>query len=598
MKINLKSIKFSAALLACAMAASSCEDVFEPAAENLNDLDFVIANGDYMSGILSSLYGSVPALSNSIGSDLATSDITALDDKNTYKNLSNTWTAASSPFSGSWTSCLNWINYCNIFIAHCGETKWQPNENDNNLLIDRFTAEARALRGIYGYTLLKYFGGKDNSGNFLGYPIFLNEFNGVVDFNMPRNSFQECLNQIVEDLDYAIDALPEDYKTFSDDEVPEKYKKMGVNGIAYSTAFGSHLKGKISGRIAKAYKSKALLLAASPAFEGACDKSYADAAKVAGELIASIGGVEGLDPDGITWYAQGDDFQAGSSSPEVIWRNNKNKGSADYDLGIQWEKRYLPPTLNGQATAFPTQNIVDAFGMVDGYPTAKSSKFDSSNPYEGRDPRLAKYIIFDGSKMSDKVINTAAGSGNDGYKATGATVTGYYLKKHLREDATIAADGTSSYQFHFKTILRYTEVFLNFAEAANEAYGPKGNDAAGFSAFDVIKAIRERAGICKGEEDPYLNQCANSKEDMRELIRNERRIELCFEDQRFFDLRRWKDMDGLNETVYGCNISGTGNKTYTNEVEHTISYKDYMIYCPVPDKETLKWSNLAQNMGW
>ena len=117
----------------------------------------------------------------------------------------------------------------------------------------------------------------------------------------------------------------------------------------------------------------------------------------------------------------------------------------------------------------------------------------------------------------------------------------------------------------------------------------------GFSAYDVMKAIRERAGICANVDDPYLNECAADKDKMRELIHNERRIELCFEGFRFWDLRRWKA--DLNETVKGMKITGDPAHYEVVDVE-TRSYKDYMYWGPIPYSETLKYDQLQQNKGW
>ena len=142
-------------------------------------------------------------------------------------------------------------------------------------------------------------------------------------------------------------------------------------------------------------------------------------------------------------------------------------------------------------------------------------------------------------------------------------------------------------------MIRYTEIFLGFAEAANEAWGPKGGSH-GFTAYDVIKAIRERAGICVGTTDAYLDECAANKDKMRELIRNERRLELCFEGHRFWDLRRWNA--SLTEAAKGMSITGTDYSVLPNvEVR---DYKDYMNYGPLPYGEVIKYSNLLQNDGW
>ena len=148
---------------------------------------------------------------------------------------------------------------------------------------------------------------------------------------------------------------------------------------------------------------------------------------------------------------------------------------------------------------------------------------------------------------------------------------------------------------HYTPRIRYTEMYLDYAEAANEAYGPVGTGARSYSAYDVIKAIRKRAlGL---NSDPYLEEVKGDKVKMAQLIRNERRLELCFESFRFWDLRRWKvDITKLNETVRGMDVNGT---VYTplNSVE-TRSYQNFMFYGPIPNSELLKYNSLVQNTGW
>jgi hypothetical protein len=163
-------------------------------------------------------------------------------------------------------------------------------------------------------------------------------------------------------------------------------------------------------------------------------------------------------------------------------------------------------------------------------------------------------------------------------------------------------------QQHIYARIRYTEIFLAYAEAANDAWGPKADPTGvGFTAYDVIKAIRTRAGLGTDEYgrqlpegDAYLEECANDQTKMTNLIRNERRIELCFENKRFWDLRRW--LLPLNEPVKGVRIDrndDTGELTYTIiEVEKRVFDNSYQCYGPIPKSEVLKWSNLKQNKGW
>ena len=147
---------------------------------------------------------------------------------------------------------------------------------------------------------------------------------------------------------------------------------------------------------------------------------------------------------------------------------------------------------------------------------------------------------------------------------------------------------------HYVARIRYTELYLDYAEAANEAWGPKGG--MGYTAYDVIKALRERAGITSTD---YLDECAAAgKEAMRELIRNERRIELCFEGWRFWDLRRWKA--NINETAKGVKITNTGDGKlydYSLSVE-TRNYKENGYYGPIPYDQILNFPSLVQNAGW
>ena len=245
----------------------------------------------------------------------------------------------------------------------------------------------------------------------------------------------------------------------------------------------------------------------------------------------------------------------------------------------------------------PTQNLVDAFPAANGYSISDSrSHYDAANPYADRDPRLALYIIYNGAKegVSDAAIQT----GSDATTADGlnkretSTRTGYYMKKRLRMDVNCNPSMTQG-KAHYNPRMRYTEFFLNYAEAANEAYGPRDNGGHNYSAYQVMKAIRYRAlGLT---EDPYLDECANDRDKMRQLIRNERRLELCFESFRFWDLRRWKA--DINEAARGVDIANNSTYTPLESVEER-SFADYMYYGPIPRTETLKFSNLLQNKGW
>ena len=230
------------------------------------------------------------------------------------------------------------------------------------------------------------------------------------------------------------------------------------------------------------------------------------------------------------------------------------------------------------------------------YRTHVNSGYDENNPYANRDPRLNLYIVVNGSTVGSNTIDTSADniSNNDGLNREDgySTRTGYYLRKHIREDVYLSSTTTTG-QPHYSPRIRYTEIYLNYAEAANEAWGPTGMGTHGYSAYDVMKAIRQRAGVGVDNGDPYLESTKNDQAKMRELIRNERRLELCFEGFRFWDMRRW-GLD-LTEPAKGIRIS---KGTYEVITVENRNYKSYMQYGPIPYSEVVKFSALEQNQGW
>lgn len=256
------------------------------------------------------------------------------------------------------------------------------------------------------------------------------------------------------------------------------------------------------------------------------------------------------------------------------------------------EQAQFPPSLFGNGRVNPTQNLVDAFPAVNGYPISDPlSNYNPANPYANRDPRLAMYIVYSGNTLAGKTIKTGMGGGTDAKDSIQtSTRTGYYLKKLLREDVNVNPVSPSTKK-HYEVHMRATELYLIYAEAANEAWGPDGKGTFAFSAREVIAAIRKRAGIT--QPDNYLASIS-SKEAMRNLIRNERRLELCFEGFRFWDLRRWKA--NLNETAKGVNINKTSFSVV--DVEPRLYKNEYMHYGPIPEREFLKYNSLVQNKGW
>lgn len=571
---------------------ASCDDLFEPAIENNLGIDHMYNNANYAEGILANGYTRIPIASYPF-SEVATDDAVSNDVDNSYRKIAaGTWTSDNNPLD-RWTSCKSGIQYINMFLERCDKVHWADDEMVSQMFCDREKAEAYALRAMFNYYLLEAHGGYASDGTLLGVPILETEESQSSNFNIPRNTFVECVEAIRADAARALEVLPWEYgDSESMNRVLSRYPGAVMSQV--NRVFGNNFCGRISGRVVEAFLAKLNLLGASPAFAEASGISWAEAADAGARVLDHIGGVQGLDPTGNTWYCNKtdiDNISASSIPAEVLWMSERSKSNS-------LEKDNYPPSLYGSGRINPTQNFVDAFPMVNGYPIADSkSEYNAANPYADRDPRLAAYVTYNGMKsgLSNGTVTTAVdGTNNDALnKLTGSsTRTGYYLRKLLRQDISLDPNGTTE-EYHYTPRIRYTEMFLLYAEAANEAWGPTGNGSHGYSAYDVVKAIRNRAGIGIENGDAYLESVKGDKDKMRELIRNERRIELSFEGHRFWDLRRWKA--DLNQTAKGMSISGD---SYSIIDVETRNYRDYMFYGPIPYSEVLKFSELSQNKGW
>ena len=553
-----------------------CE-TFEPIDENRLDFDYVSTVPELAEGIL--LNGYTGLVSQYSFSEAATDDAVNNQLTNGYKRM------ALGELNAQYNPASRWGNYERVFwvnqflqIVNAGEIAWSREQDVNKLFNDRLKGEALALRALHHFYVLQAHAGKSASGELLGIPYFTEFIEPDGNFNVPRLSFEATVEAIMKDYNDALVLLPTDY-TNNPGDIDAKY--AGIDIDKYRKVNGAQYDLRISGRIVTALKARLALFAASPSFLN--DQGYyTQAAENAAEIINNIGGVTGLSPNGLEFYASDNNIL----DSESLWRGSIGGNSTTY------EARMFPPSVNGKGEINPTQNLVDAFPMADGTPIMQSASYDPQNPYANRDPRLEKYIVVNGSSFGGGTIITGQGGGIDRLDSIAqfSTTTGYYLKKLLHPDVKINSDGTTSGKRHANVYFRYTELFLILAEAANEIGGPD-QQINGISARNVITEIRKRAGIPQPEN--YLASI-NTKEAMRELIRNERRIELSFEGHRFWDLRRWGLP--LNETAKGYFFNGN-SYTELPSVENR-SFQPFATYMPIPNSETLKFSELIQNNGW
>jgi hypothetical protein len=573
-------------------ALCGCKKFVEPSIVNNGKYENVYEEPLLAQGLMLNGYNRIPTNGWTFN-DVATDDAVSSDRNNAFtKVATGQWTASFNPLE-QWANSKAAIQYLNMFFAEADKVVFDDlNPTLSQMFRDRLKGEAYGLRALMSYYLLQAHAGKVG-GTLYGYPILLTPETPTSDFNQPRAKFEDCLQQIYTDLNRAEELLPLDYRDISSaSEIPAKY--TGIVAETYNRVFGKIFSQRITARIVKAIRSKVTLMAASQAYVGGSTTTWTNAADAAGAVIDLNGGLNGFAANGLTWYtgSQIDGLASGANPPEILWRTSIGQSS---DL----EGDHYPPTLSGSGRLNPTQNLVNAFPALNGYPVDNaSSNYNPAAPYTNRDPRLATYILLNGSTAgpgNTAVIYTAPGANtNDGLnKVETSTRTGYYMRKLLRQDVNRNPISIVN-QKHYRPHIRYTEIYLNYAEAANEAYGPLATGSRAYSAYDVIKKIRQRAGIGLTNGDAYLESIKGDQNAMRALIRNERRLELCFEGFRFWDLRRWNA--NLTEAATGVNISQTG--TYAPITVESRSYQNFMIYGPIPYFETLKFSALQQNTGW
>src|SRR5690606_31048533 len=223
------------------------------------------------------------------------------------------------------------------------------------------------------------------------------------------------------------------------------------------------------------------------------------------------------------------------------------------------EKKNTPVGYtNGQGSTNPSQQMVDAYGMLNGLSIDDpASGYDPANPYVGRDPRFEASIFYNGKQWAGRAVQTYVGGLDNPITSTEATRTGYYLAKFMQPGVSIS--GTQTTARHCFPLIRYAEILLNYAEAMNEAYGPDEDPHNyGKTAREAVEEVRGRV---LRPSNAVVPASVDTREEMREFIRAERRVELAFEDHRHIDVRRWKIApETIGQNLKGVRIVKNGDE--------------------------------------
>jgi len=531
------------------------------------------ANPDYARNFLNNVYSVINDrynVDNNGGALFASGSDEAVNSNqnSSITTLTNgTWSAAK-PFDEVWADMYVGIRKANMFLENVDGSAVIPldellpaNVAANQTYaaqVDRLKGQAYFLRAFFEFELLKRYG----SFSIVTRTLTVND-----ELDLPRNTFQQCVDQIAKDCEEAISRLP-----------------------LSPTEWNVANRGRATQTAAMALKARLLLYAASPQYNASNDLTKWQAAADAAKRLMDTNKHSIYTSYPNIWL-----WNNGAFNPETIFATSAanintielNNAPVSYDAA------------NGRTN--PTQELVDAFEMrsTGRLITDVASGYAAANPYANRDPRLNFAIMYNGSTFKNKTVDTYVG-GKDGLNLNvNATKTGYYLRKYLSE--TAAWGPTTTTVRRPWIFFRYAEILLNYAEALNEAQGA----AAQTEILRVLNLIRNRTGV----QMPALqttNAAGNgyvapTQIELRKRIRNERRVELCFEEHRFYDVRRWKEGEvTFNKPVTGMRIVQTAPAAFTYTpftVENRVFTTRNYLY-PISQNELNKSPNLGQNPGY
>jgi SusD family. len=598
---NMKHILKGCAL-ACLFFFCACEDALDTKLTwQIGDSD-VWRVPELAQGVLYKAYSGIanrPDCFEDNFLDCATDNaVTNMRSSAVYRLGMGGMTAFTNPIA-NWDNAYNMLEYVNSFLENGLSSDILYNRSDATIdkqIKQRLKGEACFLRAWWHFELLKLYGGKASNGKALGIPLadhFFTQEEAAKHNDFVRPSYQSTVDFIVNDLDSAMVLLPNAY---SGDDLQ----------------FGTTQIGRATKPAAAVLKSRVLLYSASPAmqdddvikitgmgqFEILNPTAYQEKWKAVALEINKILGMTGF----------GTFVPITASAVADAQAENADYAFRRYFNNNLLESFEFPPSYYGDARATPSHNLVKAFYAKNGYPVTdvrsgidmKDPNFNMMQLYSALDNRFALNVYYQGSIFGDsgQALDMSEGGKDSPSSSENATRTGYYLSKFASKKSALLNPIQLLNSAHYNPLLRKSEVLLNFAEAANEAWdNPKAKgEGCLYSAYEIMKNIRSKAGGIV--TDSYLDEIAQSKDSFRKLVQNERRLEFAFENHRYFDMRRW--LIPLDEDITGVFITRNTDGTFTFE-ERVVEKRKYEVknyFAPLPYAELVKNRNLINNQGW
>ncbi|WP_436490646.1 RagB/SusD family nutrient uptake outer membrane protein [Chitinophaga sp. ARDCPP14] len=568
----MKHFRILIFLAGCMTVIISCRKDYEVIPLEKVTIEYVFDQDDslgtYANKFLNSIYSKLPGGYNRVGGDLldAASDdaISGLVGTSAVSQLATGAFTSYAPITDEspWNNCYAAIRAASLFVSNIDVSPVKEKLPNGASIRYAWKAEARFIRALFYFELLKRYG---------GIPLMGDKVRELGDdVQIPRSSFADCVNYIVNECNAIKDSLRPNPIV-----APELNSHRATRGAAL------------------ALKARVLLYAASPLFNGqnieagnpltgysSYDKArWKLAADAARELINEK--TFALVPN------FKDVFITQNNSEVIFFRQGGNTTEIESTNGPVG----FAAVARGRTN--PTQELVDAFPTNAGLAiTDPASGYNSNEPYARRDPRLAMSILYNGARWLNTELQTFQGGQHRPGGAEPGTKTSYYMRKFMGNFENATQYSNTSHDW---IILRYTEVLLNFAEAENESNGPTAE------VYQVLKDLRARAGIAAGDNGMYGLKENMTADEMRNVVRNERRIELAFEEHRFWDIRRWKIAQQVyGKALHGMNIIKEGPAFSYNlaEVFKPVFIAPKMYLYPIPYDEVVKNDNMRQNPGW
>ena len=559
------------------LALASCNDQMEYKEYNIYDKDYITKNFGNVGGFMTDIYNTVEYdFGNYSGGAMQAS----ATDESMYSKLGNAiedfYNGAWSPSNAKgsiWSSMYSGIKVCNHVLEQMqgltfDELVLNKDYTQQMHRYQNYQYEARFMRAYFYFALVRQYG---------GVPLVTTEISAEEANSIARSSADDIFKFIIDECNDIQNKIIADYSDLGD------------------YALGTEESGRADKLAVLALKARAALYWASPLFNASNDKErYHTAATYTKELLtaAEARGKGLTDKYADLWDAAS--FNTPTIMKEILFGRRYYKSASGDNLV---ETNNYPVGIEGGAGGnCPTQNLVDAYDMkTSGLSINETgSGYDAKNPYNDRDPRLAATVAVNGDQWPTysgaAKLETFQG-GINGEPLTGATPTGYYLKKLCNGAISLASNSKLKESRHTWLTFRMGEAYLNYAEAVFKYLGSADATSVEFplSAREAANKTRQRAGM------PGLA----STGDFWTRLCNERFVELAFEGHRFWDVRRWKEADKYFKTITEMKLTKNddGSITYTRQnVSRQWSEKMYLF--PIPQTERMKNPNLTQNPGW